>query len=171
MNYIENPLHWRVSRSGYSIKTGWAGDKRIIAECPGGARATPEQITEWIANAERICELHNATVPKGEPSMTTPTPRTYTQADMDRVLADLNEAIRFQITMKVQHERDLAAREEENAKLRKHAEAQDHQIECLLASEIGRKWNWPGTGHETAMKNLREVHDAYRADFPKEEPR
>lgn len=59
--------------------------------------------------------------------MTTPTPRTYTQAEMDRVLDDLNEAIIFQITMKVQHERDLAAAK---AELRIEREAsnvwQDH---------------------------------------------
>lgn len=106
--------------------------------------------------------------------MTTPTPRTFedffeatyaSQYPQSGVPDGIREVAL--VTWEAR-ERDLAAREEENAKLRKHAEAQDHQIECLLASEIGRKWNWPGTGHETAMKNLREVHDAYRADFPKE---
>ncbi len=65
-DYIDDPRKWRVSRSGYSIKTGWADDKKIIAACPTDSMAGTK-FSAWIENAERICELYNATLPKEEP--------------------------------------------------------------------------------------------------------
>ena len=60
MSFIENPLHWRVSRSGYSIKTGWSDDKRVIAAYPGVAAPLNEtSFNAWLDNAELIVKLHN----------------------------------------------------------------------------------------------------------------
>lgn len=60
---IDDPRKWRVSRSGFSIKTGWANEKRIIAKYPGAvAPLDQRQFQEWLDNAERICALYNATL-------------------------------------------------------------------------------------------------------------
>lgn len=65
MSYIiDDPRAWRVSKSGFSIKTGWADEKKIIASYPGVVSPLDsERFNEWLDNAERICELHNATLP------------------------------------------------------------------------------------------------------------
>ena len=58
---IDDPRKWRVSMSGYSIKGGWGNEKKIIAKYPGAV--APHDAVEydtWIANAQHICELHNA---------------------------------------------------------------------------------------------------------------
>ncbi len=58
---ISDEREWRVSRSGYSIKTGWSDSKKIIASYPH--TVTPMNGTlfkEWLDNAEQICALHNA---------------------------------------------------------------------------------------------------------------
>lgn len=52
---------WRVSRSGFSIRTGSADEKKMIATYPG--KVSPldtKQYAEWLDNANHICELHNA---------------------------------------------------------------------------------------------------------------
>ena len=65
--FIDDPRKWRLSRSGFSIKTGWGDEKKIIAKYPGEAPPLDEkQFQEWMNNAERICELHNATLSSGD---------------------------------------------------------------------------------------------------------
>jgi hypothetical protein len=60
---IDDPSKWRVSMSGFSIKTGWGDEKKIIAVYPGKAQPLDaEKYEEWLDNAEHICQLHNATL-------------------------------------------------------------------------------------------------------------
>ncbi len=60
MNYIENENDWRISMSGFSIKTGWSDSKRIIAQYPGKASLLDkDRFQQWLADAEHICDLHN----------------------------------------------------------------------------------------------------------------
>ena len=57
---ISNCDHWRVSMSGFSIKTGCGDEKRIIAKYP--YKASPvdtEKYQQWLNDAEKICEDHN----------------------------------------------------------------------------------------------------------------
>lgn len=58
---IEDERHWRISKSGFSIKTGWAEDKRIIAKY-AGLPSDREAFAQWLENAEEICNLHNAAI-------------------------------------------------------------------------------------------------------------
>lgn len=54
---------WRVSRSGYSIKTGSGDSLRIVAKYPGASIPLDTgAFSRWMDDAERICSLHNATV-------------------------------------------------------------------------------------------------------------
>jgi hypothetical protein len=57
---IDDPRAWRVSKSGMSIKTGWADEKKIVAKAPFVLPAPEGAMQEWLNNAERICEMHNA---------------------------------------------------------------------------------------------------------------
>jgi hypothetical protein len=60
---IDDPRKWRVSMSGFSIKTGWGDEKKIIAAYPGKSQPLDdEKYQEWLANAEHICQSHNATL-------------------------------------------------------------------------------------------------------------
>jgi len=62
--FIDDPRKWRLSKSGFSIKTGWADEKKIIAKYPGVLSPLDnQQFQEWFDNAEHICELHNAALP------------------------------------------------------------------------------------------------------------
>jgi hypothetical protein len=66
MSFIDDPRKWRVSMSGYTIRTGWADEKKFIARYPGATDPLDhQQFGEWMENAEKICELYNATL--GEP--------------------------------------------------------------------------------------------------------
>ena len=59
-NNINSSLRWRVSSDGFSIKSGWADDKKIIAKYPGVTPPFDEHVyQEWIHNAEKICDLYN----------------------------------------------------------------------------------------------------------------
>lgn len=64
--FIDDPRKWRLSKSSFSIKTGWGDGKKTIAKYPG--TLTPmntkqyQQYQEWLDNVEHICELHNATL-------------------------------------------------------------------------------------------------------------
>lgn len=61
--FIDDPRKWRLSKSGFSIKTGWSDEKKIIAKYPGVVSPLDgKQFQEWMDNAERICELHNSTL-------------------------------------------------------------------------------------------------------------
>ena len=58
---INDEREWRISRSGFSIKTGWSDSKKIIAKYPGvAARLDKDAFQEWMVNAEEICAQHNA---------------------------------------------------------------------------------------------------------------
>lgn len=57
--YIDDPRKWRISKSGYTIRTGWADEKKIIAKFAGDA-GNAEQFQEWLENAGKICERYNA---------------------------------------------------------------------------------------------------------------
>lgn len=61
--FIDDPRKWRLSKSGLSIKTGWADEKKIIAKYPGQLSPIDnKQFQEWMNNAENICDLYNATL-------------------------------------------------------------------------------------------------------------
>ena len=67
---IDDPRKYRVSMSGFSIKTGWGDEKKIVAKYPGAVNPLDQKAYEaWLEDAERICEQHNATlVPNAEVS-------------------------------------------------------------------------------------------------------
>jgi hypothetical protein len=57
---IDDPRKYRISMSGFSIKTGWGDEKRIVAKYPGAASPLDKQRYEaWLEDAERICEQYN----------------------------------------------------------------------------------------------------------------
>lgn len=58
MHIIENPKHWRISKSGFSIKTGWGDSKEIICHYHG-VLDDMKRFEKWLDNAERICDLYN----------------------------------------------------------------------------------------------------------------
>lgn len=59
---IDDPRKWRISRSGYSIVTGWGDERRTIStwqdwrEMPFNAA----RYQNWLDSAQRICDRHNA---------------------------------------------------------------------------------------------------------------
>lgn len=59
--FIESDKHWRISKSGYSIKTGWATESRIVCQYHGPPNDM-DRFQRWLEDAEYICELHNAAV-------------------------------------------------------------------------------------------------------------
>lgn len=60
---IDDPRKYRISMSGYSIKTGWGDEKRIVAKYPGKSNPLDEKaFQQWLNDAERICELYNASL-------------------------------------------------------------------------------------------------------------
>jgi len=57
---INNENKWRVSKSGYSIRTGLGDENKIIAIFNGQFSAeNPEIFEQWLVNAELICDLYN----------------------------------------------------------------------------------------------------------------
>lgn len=69
--FIDDPRKWRLSKSGCSIKTGWADEQKIIAKYPGTlSPMDTKQFQEWVDNVEHICELHNATLPPNATELT-----------------------------------------------------------------------------------------------------
>jgi hypothetical protein len=64
-NEIASDRHYRISKSGYSIKTGWADNSRIVAKYPGSVSPLDgEQFEQWLEDAEQICQLQNAALTK-----------------------------------------------------------------------------------------------------------
>ena len=60
---IKNPDEWRISMSGFSIKTGWGDDEKIIAKYPySTSNLDGKKFEEWIDNAEVICALYNKSI-------------------------------------------------------------------------------------------------------------
>lgn len=57
---IASDEHYRISKSGFSIKTGWADNSRIVAKYPGAVSPLDgRQFEKWLDDAEHICRLHN----------------------------------------------------------------------------------------------------------------
>jgi len=74
---IISDKHWRVSRSGFSIVTGWSDERVVISSYPGTAiPLNGDEFQKWLTAAEKICEAHNAalatTDPKQEPQQAEP---------------------------------------------------------------------------------------------------
>lgn len=63
---------WRVSSTGYSIKTGWGDNKRIVCSIPGGAAKFDATFGLWMRDAELICALYNDHLRKGVGSVVKP---------------------------------------------------------------------------------------------------
>lgn len=64
VNFIDDPRKWRVSKSGFSIRTGWSTDKQIITQYSGPRSPMDnEAFRKWYEAAERICDLYNSTLP------------------------------------------------------------------------------------------------------------
>lgn len=64
---ILDPRRWRISMSGFSIKTGWADEKKIVAKYPGAVSPLDkEAFQEWLDNAQAICDSHNAMLAERE---------------------------------------------------------------------------------------------------------
>jgi len=59
MSELNNPEEWRLSKSGFSIRTGWGNEKKMIAKYAGTYPTDSKEFMAWIENAESICELHN----------------------------------------------------------------------------------------------------------------
>jgi hypothetical protein len=56
------PGEVRLSKSGYSLRTGWGDDKKIIATAPRAilsSDANAIDVNQWIQNAELWAALHN----------------------------------------------------------------------------------------------------------------
>lgn len=64
MSYeIHDPRAWRISKSGFTIRTGWGDEKTMIAAYPGAASPIDgPRFNKWLDDAQRICDLHNATL-------------------------------------------------------------------------------------------------------------
>lgn len=63
--FIESDKHWRISKSGYSIKAGWADNSRIICSYPFAhlpGKLDLDKFRVWLSDAERICDLHNKSI-------------------------------------------------------------------------------------------------------------
>jgi hypothetical protein len=64
---ILNPNEWRISKSGFSIRTGWADEKKIIAKYPGALSPIDNaEFQTWLDNAQTICDAHNSALAKEE---------------------------------------------------------------------------------------------------------
>lgn len=57
---IADPRAYRLSTSGFSIRTGWGDEKKIVAKYPGTLCPIDlVEYQEWINNAAQICNAHN----------------------------------------------------------------------------------------------------------------
>lgn len=65
---IGDSRRWRVSRSGYSIKTGSGDETRIVAgyHNPHELPLDSARYQQWLDDAEAICDAHNGTLDGGE---------------------------------------------------------------------------------------------------------
>lgn len=70
---IDDPRKYRISMSGFSIRTGWGDEKKIVAKYSGQMHPLDKDAyLRWLDEAEKICEQHNATLherlePRGLP--------------------------------------------------------------------------------------------------------
>ncbi|MBU3748631.1 MAG: hypothetical protein FGM36_15270 [Burkholderiaceae bacterium] len=56
---IESDQHWRVSKSGYSIKQGFMDDVKIVRRYEGRI-GDYVAFQAWLDEAEKLCDEHNA---------------------------------------------------------------------------------------------------------------
>lgn len=60
---ISDPRKWRISRSGFSIRTGWGDADTTIADYPATVfPLDPPTYECWLEQAQKICDAHNATL-------------------------------------------------------------------------------------------------------------
>lgn len=77
--HVDDERKLRVSKSGFSIKTGIGDGTRIVAKYPGipfGPDFDGKAFTRWLDDAEAICDAFNAqfTVVLAEPVGMRPVP-------------------------------------------------------------------------------------------------
>lgn len=60
--HIQGDSHWRISKSGYSIKTGFANNSRIVASFHAPVPLDSARFEKWLEDAQHACDLHNASV-------------------------------------------------------------------------------------------------------------
>lgn len=66
---INDPREWRISMSGYSIKTGWGDDERFVCayHTAPNVKLDPARFQQWLDDAQEICDAHNAALAKDAP--------------------------------------------------------------------------------------------------------
>lgn len=63
MTFINDEREWRISKSGFSIRTGWGDEKKFIAKYAGALSPLDHiEFQTWLDNAQAICDAHNATL-------------------------------------------------------------------------------------------------------------
>ena len=63
---IKDPNKWRISKSGFSIVTGWSDDRTYIARYPGATYPLDsEAFQDWMRTAQQICDTHNGLIELG----------------------------------------------------------------------------------------------------------
>jgi len=61
MNIIPSEEHWRVSKSGYSIKKGFMDNVTIVRRYEGPV-SDMAQFYAWLEDAFNACDEHNAQI-------------------------------------------------------------------------------------------------------------
>lgn len=63
--FIDDPRKFRLSKSGYSIKTGWGDETRIVASyhCPHETPFDRDRFAQWLEDAQEMCDAYNARLP------------------------------------------------------------------------------------------------------------
>lgn len=107
-NFIDDPRKWRVSKSGFSIRTGWNEDKTIIARYPGASSPLDnEHFQKWLDAAFAICELYNSLLAAAAPAQAlTDLQRAVIDHDDDMARLDRNTLAH---TAKLGHAQNPAA--------------------------------------------------------------
>lgn len=68
MGYIiDDPRKFRISKSGYSIKTGWGDETRIVASYhnPFETPMDAKRFNQWLDDAQTMCDAYNALLASG----------------------------------------------------------------------------------------------------------
>lgn len=94
--HIQGDSHWRISKSGYSIKTGFANNSRIVASFHAPVPLDSARFEKWLEDAQHACDLHNASVDaaiKADARITElETALTVRETEIARLSADLELA-------------------------------------------------------------------------------
>lgn len=63
--FIDDPGKWRMSKSGFSIVTGWSTERRMVAGYPYVVNPLDtDKYQLWLKEAELIVELYNKELPR-----------------------------------------------------------------------------------------------------------